>query len=158
MKKLFFSLLALAAVSISFVSCKDDVDLDLGPSHKDQPAAAFVGTYNGTWTQQYTDTKTNEVITTTSSGSVTIASGENNNTAVITLANASDANINNLSSIANISWRNDGVEIFNGLMTNGLGTPFMGEITENKSVNLKFAKTVRSGRSTLTMFYQFVTE
>ncbi len=33
----------------------------------------------------------------------------------------------------------------------------MGEITENKAVNLKFAKTVRSGRSTTTVFYQFRT-
>lgn len=155
MKNLFFSLLAVAAVSASFVSCQDEVDLDLGPSHKEQPAVSFAGTYNGTWTQYDSDGKT---VKSTSQGSVTIEAGETANVAVVSLGNDTDTNINGLTSVANVSWHGNGIEIFNVLATNGFSSPFMGEITESKAVNLKFSKTVRSGRTTVTVFYQFLSE
>ena len=159
MKKLIFSLLALAAVSCTFVSCSDD-ELNLGPSKSESPVATAAGTYNGTWTVYDTDGVT-EVATYT--GSMTFSQGEAAYTANLTAAAESAFTLlNGAEAVANLAWAGDNITVVNASTSNGFvkfskasaGTGLSGLIS-NGSFVVKFSLTVKVGRSSKTQFYQF---
>lgn len=151
MKKTIFCLFALAAVSAGFSSCEDDINFDRG-THSSRPAAQAAGSYNGTWTVFSSDGTTIEKEGV--NGSVEIASADDE-IVNVSLVCADVAALNGKSSVANISWANNGFVFSNPLSSNGLATMFMGEVSEQGAMNLKFSMSVRSGRTTVTKFYQF---
>lgn len=162
MKKLLFSLLALAAVSCAFVSCKDD-EMDLGPTNTTAPTTVAVGNYSGTWTVYDSDGVT---VLETHNGSMTISEGSNNTLANISTAAPGFTTLDGATSVVNLAWANENVTVVNASTSNGFkkfaevsakasaGTGLSG-LVENGTLVMKFSLTVKSGRSTNTMFYEF---
>lgn len=158
MKKLLFSLLALAAVSCAFVSCDDD-DMNLGPSNTSAPTPVAAGNYSGTWTVYDSD---GVAVLETHSGTMTISEGSNSTLANISTAAPGFSTLDGATAVANVAWANENVTIVNASTSNGFkefakasaGTGLSG-LVENGTLVMKFSLTVKSGRSTKTMFYEF---
>ena len=127
----------------------DDIDWNRG-THSTCPEATAAGTYNGTWEVFGDDGVTSEG---TFNGSVTIAAGSsaytvNVNTVCGEVAAATGE------TAANIAWSNDDQKISSTVKNGTLDATINGEIVSGV-LNLKFSKSVRSGRTTVTKFYQF---
>lgn len=127
----------------------DDIDWNRG-THSSLPESTAVGIYTGTWEVFNTDGVTSEG---TFDGSVTIASGSSSYTVnVTTVCGSVDAASGETA--ANIAWSNDDLKLFSTVKNGTLETMVNGEIISG-ALNLKFSKTVRVGRTTVTKFYQF---
>jgi hypothetical protein len=86
-------------------------------------------------------------------GSVTIAAGSSSYTVnVTTVCGSVDAASGETA--ANIAWSNNDLKLFSTVKNGSLETMINGEINSG-ALNLKFSKSVRSGRTTVTKFYQF---
>ena len=153
MKKFLFGIFAVAALSLGFVSCDDDDDIDRG-THKTGAASAFAGEYAGLWTIISSDGVTIEKDSI--DGSVIVAASDTAASIVnITLTCADITAINGKSTDVNISWKNSNAKFSNPLSSNGIGTLINGEISGDGQLDTKFSLSVRSGRSTVTKFYKF---
>lgn len=150
MKKILYSLFALLAMCNVVTSCcNDDIDWNRG-THSTRPEATAAGTYNGTWEVINTDGVTSEG---TFDGSVTIAAGSSAYTINVTTT-CSEVEAATGETSANIAWSNDDQKIFSTVKNGTLATTINGEIVSG-FLNMKFSKSVRSGRTTVTKFYQF---
>lgn len=157
MKKAIYSLMAVCALTLGFVSCSDDTDLDRG-QHSDLPEAKAQGTYAGTLTI-YDTAVSDTTITHSGAATVTLAPGSNSYSANFTMqSEAADANGD---CTVNIAWSNDGfkfaIPAASGTIANGssANVTVNGEVQPDGSMVVSYSKTVRSGRSTKTFFYKF---
>ncbi len=152
MKKILFSLFAVAALCAGFASCDDDDDDINRGTHKASPAAAFEGVYTGYWS---VFDASNVLEQENIPGSITVTKNDSVATIVsLTLASSDIAAVDGKSGVGNIIWVNDDAKISNANSANGFGTMFSADITD-AVLNFKFSLSVRSGRSTVTKFYQF---
>jgi hypothetical protein len=150
MKKILYSLFALMAMCTFVTSCgDDDIDWNRG-THSSLPEGTAAGTYTGTWEVFNTDGVTSEG---TFDGSVTIAAGSSSYTVNVTTVCA-EAVAASGETTANIAWSNNDLKLFSTVKNGSLETMINGEINSG-ALNLKFSKSVRSGRTTVTKFYQF---
>ena len=150
MKKIIYSLFALMAMCTFVTSCgDDDIDWNRG-THSSLPESTAAGTYTGTWEVFNTDGVTSEG---TFDGSVTIAAGSSSYTVNVTTVCGSVEAASG-ETAANIAWSNNDLKLFSTVMNGTLETMVNGEIVSG-NLNLKFPKTVREGRKTMTKFYQF---
>ena len=127
----------------------DDIDWNRG-THSSLPESTAAGTYTGTWEVFNTDGVTSEG---TFDGSVTIAAGSSSYTVNVTTVCGSVEAASG-ETAANIAWSNNDLKLFSTVMNGTLETMVNGEIVSG-NLNLKFPKTVREGRKTMTKFYQF---
>lgn len=127
----------------------DDIDWNRG-THSTRPEATAAGTYNGTWEVFNADGVTSEG---TYDGSVTIAAGSSAYTVNITTVCNTVAAASG-ETVANIAWSNDDQKIFSTVKNGTLDATVNGEVVSG-NLNFKFSKFVRSGRTTITKFYQF---
>ena len=150
MKKILYSLFALMAMCTFVTSCgDDDIDWNRG-THSSLPESTAAGTYTGTWEVFNTDGVTSEG---TFDGTVTIAAGSSAYTVNVTTACSEVAAVSG-ETAANIAWSNDDQKIFSTVKNGTLATTINGEIVSGV-LNLKFPKAVKSGRTSVTKFYQF---
>ena len=127
----------------------DDIDWNRG-THSSLPESTAAGTYTGTWEVFNTDGVTSEG---TFDGSVTIAAGSSSYTVNVTTVCGSVEAASG-ETAANIAWSNDDLKVFSTVKNGTLETMINAEIVSG-NLNLKFSKTVREGRKTMTKFYQF---
>ena len=127
----------------------DDIDWNRG-THSSLPEGTAAGTYTGTWEVFNTDGVTSEG---TFDGSVTIAAGSSSYTVNVTTVCGSVDAVSG-ETAANIAWSNNDLKLFSTVMNGTLETMVNGEIVSG-NLNLKFPKTVREGRKSMTKFYQF---
>lgn len=127
----------------------DDIDWNRG-THSSLPEATAAGTYSGTWEVFGEDGVTSEG---TFDGSVTLAAGSSAYIVNVTVVCGSVEPANG-ETVANIAWSNDDLKFFSTVKNGSLETTVNGEIFSGV-MNLKFSKTVRAGRKTVTKFYQF---
>jgi hypothetical protein len=150
MKKILYSLFALMAMCTFVTSCgDDDIDWNRG-THANRPETTAVGTYSGTWEVFGEDGVTSEG---TFNGSVSIAAGSSAYTVNVTTV-CSEVTAASGETAANIAWSNDDLKVFSTVKNGTLETMINAEIVSG-NLNLKFSKTVREGRKTMTKFYQF---
>lgn len=156
MKKTLYCLMAVLAVCFSFASCDDD-DFNVNHgTHAQLPETVLAGTYSGTYTVFSADGVTVEK---TVPGTITIAAGENKYTA--TFASASDEAVVNGAeeNPIDVAWSNDEIKFW-GKTTPGTTKGFLNSAVlngtlSNGALTFRFSKTVRSGRKTVTNFYNF---
>ena len=150
MKKILYSLFALLAMFTLVTSCgDDDIDWNRG-THSTRPEATAAGTYNGTWEVFGDDGVTSEG---TFNGSVTIAAGSSAYTVNVNTV-CSEAAAATGETAANIAWSGDDQKIFSTVKNGTLATTINAEIVSGV-MNLRFSKTVKSGRTSVTKFYMF---
>ncbi|MBR0038251.1 MAG: hypothetical protein IJP70_11530 [Bacteroidales bacterium] len=152
MKKILFSLFAVAALCAGFASCDDDDDDINRGTHKASPAANFEGVYTGYWS---VFDASNVLEQENIPGSITVTKNDSVAT-IVTLILAADgiSAVNGKSGVGNIAWVNNDAKISNANASNGFGSVFSADITD-AVLSFKFSLSVRSGRSTVTKFYQF---
>lgn len=145
MKKILFSMLAIATLSLGFVSCGDD---DNGINYTTSAEAGSAGVYNGTWTTISNGTET------TYPGTVTLAAAAQAGCTNVTF-DCPGASLNK-TSIANVWHSNNGYQFVNQVATNGLGTSFSGQINEGGLLKTAFTIEQRVGRQQILVEYTFV--
>lgn len=150
MKKFLFSIFAIAALTCTLVACGSD-DNDKSYNQTGSPATASAATYSGTWTRSTSD-GTPE----TATGTITLVAGDNDYTTSMSFV-CSQFDLNS-TSIANITWANDGFvfnqDVIDNNPSNGLGAKFSGHIT-NGIITTKFSLTKKVGRKTTTYYFSF---
>lgn len=157
MKKTLYCMFAALAVCFAFTSCgDDDIDVDHG-THAQKPETALAGTYTGSYTVYNADGVTAE---STADATVTIAAGESAYTITLT-SNCPEvaAATGSEETPLNCTWANDDIKFW-GPTTAGTTTGYLNSSALNGTLvdgvmTLRFAKTVRQGRKTVTNFYQF---
>ena len=156
MKKTLYCLMAVLAVCFSFASCDDD-DFNVNHgTHAQLPETVLAGTYTGTYTIYNADGVTVEK---TVPGTVTIAAGENKYTATFNSI-STEAVVNGAEEgCIDVAWANDIIKFW-GKTTGGttagyLNSDALNGTYDNSKITFRFAKTVRSGRKTVTNFYNF---
>lgn len=149
--------MAALALCFGFTSCDDDdVDIDRG-THSELPETVLAGTYTGTYTVYNADGVTEE---STADATVTFAAGEASHTATFSSNCPDNANMTGAEEGAlNCAWANEGI-LFWGPSTAGttsgyLNTAVLNGTYEDGTLTFRFSKSVRSGRKTVTNFYQF---
>ena len=152
MKKFIYSLAAVLALSCTFISCGSDDD-DENISYSTTPEKATVGTYNGTFTKQLTDS---EDAPETGSGTITLS--DSGITGVSNVAFSCPALEIDATSVANIANANRGFYFLNQIVSasNTLETAFSGRIDEGGNMVVRFSKSMKVGRKNYT--YTFVFE
>lgn len=150
MKKILYSLFALLAMCTVVTSCgDDDIDWNRG-THSSLPEATAAGTYSGTWEVFGEDGVTSEG---TFDGSVTLAAGSSSYIVNVTTVCSEVATASG-ETTANIAWSNDDLKVFSTVKNGTLAATINAEIVSG-IMNLKFSKTIKSGRTSVTKFYQF---
>ena len=150
-KGLFLSVL----VSMSMVSCDDEVGLpDNGtPSN---PEKAVVGVYEGTW-----KTVDDKKVEAEYAGTLTFTD-VNERYVVDVVANCPalfngplQMGSDQIESFANISHTSAGYSFHNTLETNGFKSQFWGVVSEAKVASILFKKTIKEGRKSNTYTITF---
>lgn len=155
MKKTLYSMFAILAVCFSFVSCDDDDSNDSG-THSELPETVIAGTYTGQYDVYNADGVTLEE---TYPATVTLAAGENEYTVTL-VSVCSESTINGAEEYPlNITWANDEIKFW-GLSTAGTTSGYLNSANLNGTysdgtLTFRFSKTVRSGRVSVTKFYDF---
>ena len=144
MKKILFSMLALAALSTGFVSCGDD---DEDTTYTTSAEAGSAGTYTGTWTA-VTDDATN-----TYSGTITLAAAQAGCTNVT--FDCPDASLSK-TAIANVWHSNTGYQFVNQVEKNGLEAAFSGRVSDDGQLTSAFTISQKVGRKQVLVKYSFV--
>lgn len=152
MKKIIYGLLFLLTCGLTLSACSDDDD-DL-VKHSATPEAAAAGTYAGTWSKQQVGGDT-----TTGEGTLTLsaATDEAGNALAyaVNVAAESTSLMLSKSSIANITWVNDGFAFNNNAQGNGFGTVFAGNVLGDGTASITFTVSEKSGRKTVNYIYSF---
>lgn len=159
MKKIIFSIFALAAVSLGFVSCGDDDDPVI--THEKSAAEACEGTYAGKWTafeaQAHRDG--DSLVVASSDGSLTFAPTDNKYVANLTMKSVSTEDVFNINVTdkVNISWANNIIRFSNPKATCNFGCAVGSEIVDGK-VEVRIVKSVKvpGSRQPKTVYYKFV--
>ncbi len=156
MKKFIYSLLALTAVSLGFVSC-DEEEGENGFKHDTHPEVTTAGTYVGKW-KLTTDEAGSEPQY--EDGTIILAATDSAYVTYVTVECPTSEDING-SSTANIGTMNDdGYYISNKFETNGLGVEFYGQVEDDKIV-LTFDRMVKksiNGKKPKLMIFTFLFE
>ena len=147
MKRFIYSVIAMLALSCTFVACGDDNDdpsIDFTSSAEEGSA----GTYTGEWTRISSEG------TDVYSGTITLTAAGTNATNVT--FSCPDASIN-ASSIANVWHANYGYQFFNQTTgdANKLGVAFSGRIDESGNLDASFTLSQRVGRKNYEFKYEF---
>lgn len=137
MKKFLYSMMAIAALTLSFTSCGDDSD-DLVVNHTQAASAAAVGTYSGTWT------RTNANGVSEGQGTVTIESVSEYVANVTFVDGEKEINA---TSVANCFWAGEQIYINQQVTSdaNGLGASFA-IIVDGGKLKTSFKISVKDGR------------
>lgn len=141
MKKTLYFLVALFALSFTFIACSDDDEsgtTSRNSSFSVTPEIAAAGTYSGTF-KRVQDGATD---TTSASGTVIVTATDSAYCADFTFT-STDFSLS-ATSVANITYANSGFSFQNNVTTNGLGAAFAGRIDESKTLTVKF--TISQGR------------
>lgn len=162
MKKVIYSLMAIFALSLAFVSCSDDT-IDHGTHVKD-PQSVAKGTYKGTLTI-YKASLEDTIPVVKENSIVAVEESENHYSVKMTMTSGqADADG---SYIANISWANSDMKFSGVIPSNttdkesiGFGSSAVvvvnGEISAAGNLIMSYSKTVKVGRSSNTYFYKYV--
>lgn len=145
MKKILFSMLAIAALSIGFVSCGDD---DEETTYTTTAEAGSAGTYTGTWTS-VTDDATN-----TYDGTVSLAAADKTGCTNVTF-DCPGASLNK-TAIANVWHSNNGYQFVNQVDKNDLGAAFSGRVSDDGQLTTAFTISQKVGRKQVLVKYSFV--
>lgn len=150
-------MMAALAVCFSFTSCGDDDDAIDHGTHAEKPETVIAGTYTGSYDVYNADGVTVE---STSAATVTIAAGPSDRTITLSSSCSDNANMNGAEEGAlNCTWANDDIKFWGpstaGTTTGYLNAAALNGSYENGTLTFRFSKTVRSGRKTVTNFYQF---
>lgn len=144
MKKFIYSLFAVLALSLTFVSCSDDDDDAVAPAGN--PAEAAAATYSGTWTQVL------DGDTATAPGTLVITPGDTAFVANVAVS-CSDFKVD-ASEVANIAFAGNATSfVFNNAAGKTLGN-FAGRVTDGKA-SIMFSMEQRKGRKRYTYNYTF---
>lgn len=148
MKKIFYSIMAAVALSLTLTACGSDGDESYNYSTTAEQATA--GTYAGTWTRT-SDDGTQE----TFSGTVTLAATSEKGKTNVTFS-CPDADLN-ATSIANVWNAKNDFQFMNQTVSdaNGLGVAFSGFISEAGVLNTAFTISQKVGRKTVSYTYDF---
>lgn len=149
MKKILYPLFMALALGFSFAACDDDDD-DGGSIHATTPEIAAAGVYSGTMSYVQ-DGKTDTLY---AAGTVTIVPTDSAYCADITYDCSGDVTYNG-TSVANISYENDGFMFYNTSTNNGMGVAFTGRIDGAGNIESSFDRSVRSGRNSYIYHYTF---
>lgn len=156
MKKILYGMFAALAVCLSFMSCDDDdFSVDHG-THTELPETVMAGTYSGTYDVYKADGVTLEG---SYPATITIATGENDYTINLTSTCSEDDVNGSEEKPLNVAWANDDIKFW-GQTTAGETSGYLNSASLNGTwsdgtLMFRFSKTVRSGRSTVTKFYNF---
>ena len=145
MKKILFSMLAIAALSIGFVSCGDD---DEETTYTTTAEAGSAGTYTGTWTSVTDDA------TTTYDGTVTLAAAADKAGCTNVTFDCSGASLNK-TAIANVWHSNNGYQFVNQVDKNDLGAAFSGRVSDDGQLTTAFTIKQKIGRKEVKVNYSF---
>ena len=148
MKKILFSIIALLAVSCTFIACGSEGDE--GYSYATTADKATEGTYTGTWT------RTLDGVSTTFEGTVTLVSAGKTGVSNITFSCPSTSL--NATSVANVWNAKNDFQFMNQTISdaNGLGAAFSGIIYESGSLTAGFTIKQTEGRKSYNYQYSFV--
>ena len=149
MKRFIYSVVAMLALSCTFVACGDDND-DPVINYDKTASQGSAGTYSGTWT------RTGDDGVMTYSGTVTLTAGSGANVTSVTFScpeTSLDA-----TSVANVWHANYGYQFVNQTNSNanGLGVSFAGIIDDGGTLNTSFTISQRVGRLNYEFQYEFV--
>lgn len=150
--------MALAAVSLGFVSCGDDDD-DVVINHDKTAAEASVGEYAGTWSAyaSQADRENGVNATATSEGSATFTTTDEKYVGSLTLKTESTVapfGIDATDKI-NIAWTNNTIKFTNPIATNAFGCAIASEIIDGNVV-IRLVKSVKEGRKSTVYYYEFI--
>ena len=149
MKRFIYSVVAMLALSCTFVACGDDND-DPSINYDKTAAQGSAGTYSGTWT------RTGDARSETFSGTVTLVAGNGANVTSVTFS-CPETNLE-ATSVANVWHANYGYQFVNQTLSNenGLGATFAGRIDESGALNASFTVSQRVGRQNIEYGYEFL--
>ncbi len=149
MKRFIYSVVAMLALSCTFIACGDDND-DPSINYDKTAAQGSAGTYSGTWT------RTGDAGTETFSGTVTLSAGNGANVTSVTFS-CPETNLE-ATSVANVWHANYGYQFVNQTLSNenGLGATFAGRIDESGALNTSFTVSQRVGRQNIEYGYEFL--
>ena len=149
MKRFIYSVVAMLALSCTFVACGDDND-DPSINYDKTAAQGSAGTYSGTWT------RTGDAGAETFSGTVTLAAGNGANVTSVTFS-CPETGLE-ATSVANVWHSNYGYQFVNQTLSNenGLGASFAGRIDESGALNASFTVSQRVGRQNIEYGYEFL--
>jgi len=158
MKRTLYIIFAVLAVCSSFTACDDDDDfsVDRG-THSTLPETIIAGTYTGSYDVYNAD---GETLENTYPATVDIAAGENKNTITLTSTCSGANELNGAEQYPlNVTWANDDIKFW-GLTTPSSTSGYLNSANlngtlSNGELTFRFSKTVRSGRLTVTKFYNF---
>ena len=151
MKRFIYSVVAMLALSCTFVACGDDND-DPSINYDKTAAQGSAGTYSGTWT------RTGDTGSETFSGTVTLSpDGDGAGNKTLVFFSCPETNLE-AASVANVWHANYGYQFVNQTLSNenGLGASFAGRIDENGALNASFTVSQRVGRQNIEYQYEFL--
>ncbi len=158
MNKIIKCLFLMAALVVSMTSCRDEAEIP-GHGKPGNPEKAVEGVYEGTWTKVQRNSTAAPV---EAAGTLTLTPSDEAYIVVIKIACESEAfGFTNTSSFAsdesraNVTNQSAKYVFYNVLNTNGIGTPFNGDVTFGGEATIAFSKTIREGRKTYTYDYTF---
>lgn len=141
-------------LGLTFTACSSDDDDDV-IVRETTAEKASAGTYTGTWTRVKASDSSSESY----DGTVTLEATENVGVTSITFACPSApltaTSAYTATAVANVWYSNNGFQFTNNVATNGLGTAFVGRISDEGVLTTTFTVNLREGRSTTTYYYSF---
>lgn len=148
MKKLFYSLFAIIAISCTISACSEHDGDDVSTPYSSNPAQAAAGTYSG----QYTKVQVGTTDTTYAQGTL-ILEATSNYAGNVTFT-SSEMGLSATSAV-NISFDSNGYTFNNQLTSNGLGAKFAGKVAKGNEASAWFTLSQRVGRTLYEFQYNF---
>ena len=146
MKKILYSMMAVLALSCTFVACGSDGDDT--PTYTTTAEKASAGTYSGIFTRTDVDGKAESF-----DGTITLTPTDSVGCTDVTFL-CTDASLDK-TAVANVANAGQGFKFVNNQASNGLGAKFSGQISGTGVLTAAFTINQRVGRSTTTFFYTF---